>query len=269
MQLFNNRRIVKTHTDWSKHRQIKKIKMVMTIIIIALCFSILAGAVTVWFQVKPYLQKKSQDNVTVSSQENSGDSELPVYDNSFDLILVNSTNKLSDDYKPELESYNSVQVEGRILPALKKMFEDAETAGYPLTLKTGYVDTEKQNEIFKNYTENLIKNKNLSEVKAEGLAQSAVGKGGYNENQTGLAVTISSANIKSGSSFASTGQYNWLIKNCVNYGFILRFPEDKTAFTGMEYDPCHFRYVGTDNAMQMRKYSMCLEEYVSYMSEQS
>lgn len=265
----NNKRIVTTRTDWRKHRQIKKIKMVMTVVIIALCFSVVAGSVTVWMQLKPYWGKKTQGSTPVASQEDGTEGALPTYDDSFNLMLVNSTNKLSDDYKPELESFNGVQVDSRILAALKKMFEDAETAGSPLTLKGGYVDAAKQNELFEAYTDSLMKNKGLSEVKAESLAQSTVGKGGYNENQTGLAVTISAANVKSESSFSSTEQYNWLIKNCIKYGFILRYPEDKTTSTGMEYNPCHFRYVGTDNAVQMRKYSMCLEEYVSYISEQS
>lgn len=270
LQLFkNNERIVKTHTDWRKHRQIKKIKTVMTVIIIVLCFSVVAGAVTVWMQLKPYWQKQAQDSTPVSSQAVGNRNELPVYGNTFNLMLVNSTNKLTDGYMPELESFDGVEVDSRILPALKKMFDDAETAGNPLVLKAGYVDAEKQNELFKAYTENIMKSQKLSEVKAESIAQSAVGKGGYNENQTGLAVTISASNIKNGSSFASTDQYNWLIKNCIKYGFILRYPEDKTTFTGMEYDPCHFRYVGTDNAVQMRKYSMCLEEYVSYIRDQS
>ena len=265
----NDDRIVKTHTEWSKYRQIKKIKTLMTVIVIVICFSVLAGAVTVWLQVKPFLRKKAAASKAASSQTSSAQSGLPVYSGNFGLTLVNSANKLPDGYKIQLGSFSGVNVDERIVPALEKMFSDAEKARAPLLLKGGYVSTEKQNELFKAYTQELIKSKKLSEVKAESLAQDAVGKGGYNENQTGLSVTISADGVTSGSGFASTKQYNWLIKNCVNYGFVLRYPEDKTAFTGMQYDPCRFRYVGEDNALQMRKFSMCLEEYVSYKNEQS
>ncbi len=69
--------------------------------------------------------------------------------------------------------------------------------------------------------------------------------------------------------FSATPQYKWLVKNCVNYGFILRFPDNKTQVTGMAYDPHHFRYVGQEHAVKMREYGMCLEEYASYIKQQS
>ena len=149
------------------------------------------------------------------------------------------------------------------------MMAAAESAGCSLKLSGGYVDAKTQNELYQAEVKNLMKTKKLSQVLAESKAQYTVGRGGSNENQTGLAVTFSAAGQKSGESFDSTSQYRWLIQNCVDYGFILRFPENKTSVTGMDFNPAHFRYVGNENALKMREYSMCLEEYVPYLEQQT
>ena len=56
--------------------------------------------------------------------------------------------------------------------------------------------------------------------------------------------------------------YKWLEKNCYKYGFILRYPADKVAITGINYEPWHFRYVGVALATEMMEQGLCLEEYV-------
>ena len=57
----------------------------------------------------------------------------------------------------------------------------------------------------------------------------------------------------------------WLIKNSVDFGFILRAPKGKEEKTNIDFDSTLFRYVGTNNAKKMRMLSMCLEEYRSYV----
>ena len=63
----------------------------------------------------------------------------------------------------------------------------------------------------------------------------------------------------------NTKAYEWLNKNAEDYGFILRYPEDKANITGIEYEPWHWRYVGKENAVQMNDLNMCLEEYIEYL----
>lgn len=260
-----NERIVKTNSDWRKHNQIKKMKILITVIAVTLCLSVAAGAVLVWVHIKSHTAKPTASSTPASSAVNSEET-LPVYDDSFNLTLVNFSNKLSSDYKAELTDFNGISVDKRILPALKKMTDDAAAANCTLKLTGGYVSAQEQDKIFQAQVQNLMKNQGLSQVIAENQAQTTVGKGGYNENQTGLAVDFSA---QGKSNFASTPQYKWLIKNCVNYGFVLRFSESKTSFTEMDYNPCRFRYVGEKNAVKMREYSMCLEEYVAYINKQA
>lgn len=53
----------------------------------------------------------------------------------------------------------------------------------------------------------------------------------------------------------------WLRKNSWRYGFILRYPEEKKAVTGIRYEPWHFRYVGKKAAAYMHKHDLVLEEF--------
>ncbi|MEG0754458.1 MAG: D-alanyl-D-alanine carboxypeptidase family protein, partial [Angelakisella sp.] len=52
-------------------------------------------------------------------------------------------------------------------------------------------------------------------------------------------------------------------KNCADYGFILRYPKDKTHITEISYEPWHYRYVGVDHAKIIMEKGICLEEYLS------
>lgn len=77
---------------------------------------------------------------------------------------------------------------------------------------------------------------------------------GHSEHQTGLAIDISAlpANCTLAACFGGTPQGLWLAANAWNHGFILRFPEGQTAVTGYEYEPWHYRYVGTLLATEYR-----------------
>ena len=65
-----------------------------------------------------------------------------------------------------------------------------------------------------------------------------------------------------GVAFAGTKQHKWLLENCWDYGFILRYPEDKTEITGFVAEAWHYRYVGVEHAHIMRDEDLCLEEYI-------
>lgn len=89
-------------------------------------------------------------------------------------------------------------------------------------------------------------------------------RAGYSEHQTGLAIDISALPAKCSlqACFASTTQGKWLKKNAWKYGFILRYPKDKTSVTGYEFEPWHYRYVGLALAKKMHTTGIStLEEY--------
>ncbi|HEX2986369.1 MAG TPA: M15 family metallopeptidase [Caproiciproducens sp.] len=259
---------MKSNADWHRADEVRRIRMVMTMISVALCISVAAGSVLAWMQLKKPPAEPAAASAKSSAPVSPVSSALPEYGNEYDLLLVNSANPLKSDFTVIPVDFEGIQVDGRILPALQKMMDDAKADGCPLKLTGGYVSPQQQNQLFRAAVQNMMKQKGLSQVRAENDAQNLVGKAGYNENQTGMAVTFSAPGLAPNTKFSSTAQYNWLMKHSVTYGFILRYPENKSGITGKDFDAQHFRYVGSDNAVKMREYGMCLEEYSSYLQQQ-
>ena len=80
---------------------------------------------------------------------------------------------------------------------------------------------------------------------------------------TGMAVDIVSASYqKLTRQQEKTAEQKWLMEHCWEYGFILRYPTDKSEVTGIGYEPWHYRYVGRETALAMRDSGLCLEEYL-------
>lgn len=93
-------------------------------------------------------------------------------------------------------------------------------------------------------------------------AQSA--RPGYSEHQSGLAADISALPLKCAlaACFGQTPQGLWLAANAYRFGFLLRYPADKTAITGYMYEPWHFRYIGVSLATEMHSTGITtLEEF--------
>jgi zinc D-Ala-D-Ala carboxypeptidase len=264
-------KIVKSRTGWHKADQVKKIKIVMTMTAVALCISVAAGSTLLWIQVKHPFDHTSSSRAQVSSAApvSSESDVLPTYDDKYNLIVVNSSTPLKSDFITSLVKYDGILVDEKIIPSLKKMIQDAKADGCALKLTGGYVDAKEQDKLFEAAVQNLMKSQGYTRVRAENQAQNTVGRGGYNENQTGMAVNFSADNLAANADFTATDQYKWLIKNCISYGFVLRYPDNKIVSTGMAFLPHHFRYVGGNNAVKMREYAMCLEEYAVYVHKQT
>jgi len=88
---------------------------------------------------------------------------------------------------------------------------------------------------------------------------------GHSEHQIGLAADILSGD--GSSSMRGSAEAAWLRENAPDFGFILRYPEDRQHITGVPYEPWHFRYVGRLHAWYMGIHSFVLEEYIEYLKE--
>lgn len=86
---------------------------------------------------------------------------------------------------------------------------------------------------------------------------------GYSEHHLGLALDIGSTE----GPMAEAEEGKWLEKNAARYGFVLRYPADKTDITGISFEPWHFRYVGLPHSMLMKKNNLVLEEYLAMLEE--
>lgn len=183
--------------------------------------------------------------------------------NEWCLILVNKWNYLPDDYKVELtELDNGQSVDKRIYPALQDMFNAAREDGvYPI-VASGYRTVQKQKSLMDGKIAEY-KSEGYSEKDAKKKAEEWVAIPGTSEHQLGLGIDINADGIH------STGNevYKWLNKNSYKYGFIYRYPEDKTDITGIINEPWHYRYVGIDVAEEIYNHGECLEEYIERINK--
>ena len=177
------------------------------------------------------------------------------------LILVNSENKVPKDYELKLMTLtNGQQIDEDIYPSLQKMFDDMRAQGYYPEVRSGYRSEENQEDIFENKYASF-REQGYSKKEARELTEQWVAEPGTSEHETGLAVDINPDRDKSGDEV-----YSWLSENAHKYGFIKRYPEDKTDITGISNEPWHYRYVGEKAAKEMKKKNLCLEEYIENIS---
>lgn len=179
-------------------------------------------------------------------------------DNGWNLILVNRDSYIPDDYQVELtELSNGKKVDSRIYPELQEMFNDARAQGYGLFVREGYRTQEEQQQLMDEKIE-AYENGGKSKSEAEKLAEQWVAIPGTSEHQLGIAVDINADTTKS----SSDDVYNWLAENAHTYGFIKRYPSNKTDITGVINEPWHYRYVGKEAASKIYSQGICLEEYI-------
>ena len=101
-------------------------------------------------------------------------------------------------------------------------------------------------------------------VRSRAATDMIIARPGTSEHQTGLAIDISAlpSNCTLRTCFANTSQGKWLAANAYRYGFILRYPADKTRITGYSFEPWHYRFVGPYLATEMRRTGIrTLEEF--------
>lgn len=179
-------------------------------------------------------------------------------DNGWNLILVNRDSYIPDDYQVELtELSNGKKVDSRIYPELQEMFNDARAQGYGLFVREGYRTQEEQQQLMDEKIE-AYENEGKSKSEAKKLAEQWVAIPGTSEHQLGIAVDINADTTKS----SSDDVYNWLAENAHTYGFIKRYPSNKTDITGVINEPWHYRYVGKETASKIYSQGICLEEYI-------
>lgn len=186
---------------------------------------------------------------------------IPITDSEkWNLAIINTKYPLPDSYAPTLSNAidgSNIQLDSRVSEHYAEMYAAAKLSGCVLTPYSGY-HTYALQETTYNRKVNFYVNKGMSAEEANQKASAQVLPAGCSEHNAGLAMDIVSAS----SDFVNTKEYKWLCENAYNYGFILRYPEDKTAITGMNFEPWHWRYVGTQAAKEMKEKNQCLEEYL-------
>lgn len=190
--------------------------------------------------------------------------ELTEQEQSYLLTIVSSASPVDADFVPQLTQVSGVQVSSLMADNLSTMLSEAKSDGMDISVISGYISFEEQKQKYDAAVKAHRKKNKSSIVKAEAAVKTTIPNAGECEQQTGLIVELSDG---TDTKFSKTDEYNWLVKNSVNYGFILRYP-DKENTGGLAFSPSLFRYVGVDNAYSMRAYNMNLDEYVQYLAAQ-
>ncbi len=182
------------------------------------------------------------------------------------MILVNRDYILPDDYEPELapcitDDSDSAKLDYRVAPHYNEMYLAALEDGIELTPVSGYRSVERQKNNFERKINTYIDD-GYSKTEATQMAATIILPPGTSEHNAGLAMDICSLY----ESFENTEEFEWLSENAADYGFILRYPEDKQDITKIIYEPWHWRYVGVDTAKEMKASGLCLEEYLGVVN---
>lgn len=179
------------------------------------------------------------------------------------LILVNKTNLFEESMLGEIVlagkdfHMKDVYLEKNTCAAVLKMLNDVNAIpGFnKVILDSGYRSLEYQQHVFDYY------------VDRDGIddAKKRVALVGTSEHHTGLAVDFA-LNVNGEYLDELSGNEQeliWLADKAYKYGFILRYPKGKESITGYNYEPWHFRYVGSKEiALDLKNRNLTLEEYL-------
>ena len=153
------------------------------------------------------------------------------------ILLVNKEFSLPKDYGDGLDS-----------EAYTAYIRMKRASGYDMRIVSGFRSYTKQESTFSYWCS----------VDGEELASTYSARPGHSEHQTGLAMDITSLK----QSYGKTEEGKWLAQNCVDYGFIIRYPKGKTDITGYMYEPWHIRYLGKSTAKLVKDSGLTLEEFL-------
>lgn len=193
------------------------------------------------------------------------------------LTLVNTTHLLTEYDIPWdlmditfVDTYGTKQLREYACRSLEALFMEMKTAGFwGMMVHSAYRDYYYQDNLFKTYVQNELDiNPNLSKEEAEAIVLTYSTRPGTSEHQTGLAVDMDTTGTFT-TDFQYSAEYSWLSENAWKFGFILRFPENKTDITTIQFEPWHYRYVGRYHAYRIHESGVCLEEYIEKLGRRT
>ena len=226
----------------------------------------------------------AEENIPVEEPENQNEEipeelpaenpeEIPISENETEnngydeLILVNPTHFIPEDYEAELETVQGkYQLDKKAASSAKELLEGAKAAGFDIQLCSAYRTVSKSAELYERKVNQYIA-AGYAEETAKTEAAKWVAPPGTSEHHTGLAMDLVSSDYWGYYSdlehdYDKFDSFKWMYEHCAEYGFILRYPKDKQDITGITYEPWHYRYVGKEAAAYIMENGLCLEEYL-------
>ena len=173
------------------------------------------------------------------------------------VVLVNAWNPVPEDYETDLVTYQGYEIDASCVDALDQLLTACTDAGYIYYLNSVYRSLDHQQAIWDSrYSDYLDAGYGTAEAKK--LVGESVAVPGTSEHHLGLAADIG----------GSEEMYAWMREHSWEYGFIVRYPDGKTDYTGIIYEPWHVRYVGVELAQELYTLNLCMEEYMEILTNE-
>jgi D-alanyl-D-alanine carboxypeptidase len=183
--------------------------------------------------------------------------------NDWRLVLVNLSHPLPEGYTVKTRALpNGLLFDERAYDDLMDMIRDGKNQGLSFVICSAYRTIEKQQKLFDEQV-GVEQAAGLSYDEAVETTKTKVAWPGTSEHNLGLAVDIVALSYqKLDRGYLDTPECQWLMANCYKYGFIVRYPENKSKITKIIFEPWHYRYVGVEAATEITEKGLCLEEYL-------
>ena len=208
-------------------------------------------------------QKEEQGQSSQETKQQQLAEEFAKEKEEYYLLLANAENPLPQDWSIQTEEVqNGYEMDKRAAPAMREMIQAAKEDGVELMLCSAYRSIEKQQQLF-DRSQQAYMAQGMSEEEAYAKTATETAIPGTSEHQTGLAADIVPPTYQMlDAGFADTPAGQWLSEHATEYGFVLRYPQDKQEVTGIIYESWHYRFVGKTHAKLMKESGLCLEEYL-------
>ncbi len=203
------------------------------------------------------------------------------------LVLANKECIIGEDYQPESllvidPDYTlygkEISLSDNAAKAAVAMIDEMRAEGYNnIYITSGYRSYEYQQNLYRQYFEaERAKNPTLGDEEIKNIVLSYSALPGTSEHQTGLCMDMFvspgmqelenygyEGKYPNDIGFAETEEFKWLKENAHKFGFILRYPENKSDITGYSYESWHYRFVGIAAASEIYQRNITFEEYLS------
>lgn len=258
-----------------RRRRRRKRQMMQAALCLAVCVAGITLMAAVWHvtsfalrrmpgEKEPDQEEMSADPATDRLQETFREQDASSTTQKEDILLVNKTHPLPENYTPSLKRMNDygADVDEQAYDALNAMLKAGNKEGLSFWIASSYRSMERQRELLDEDIEALVhQGYSYSQAYEEVVRETM--PVGCSEHATGLAVDIVSKDYQIlDEQQGRTDEIIWLQKNCSQYGFILRYPEGKEDITKVSYESWHFRYVGVEAAEEIMSLGITLEEYL-------
>lgn len=217
-------------------------------------------------------ESSKNDKVTSTTTSSKNESTSKPVNTNLDadfscLLLVNGSNPLPDTYDSDVrkdlveidKKYRNnnyvTKIHKDVYPYITAMVAAAQAEGVDLKVWSPFRSYGDQKVLFQNQVNRVGGD--------EALAATVVARPGTSEHNTGLCADFNMAS----DAFENTKMYTWMKENAEDYGFVMRYRKDKQPITGVIHESWHWRFVGINNAKEMNRLDMCLEEYVEYLEK--